>query len=316
MNNIVATAGTIAKSAVSNTRFLMGKVKFTAKQKSPEALLILGIGCLVGGAVLACRNSFKAKEIIDDALYEQDVLDEHVEEFGYSELTTPEYIAARKADIKKQVVWSCIKLYTIPVLLGIAGIAGCTGSHVILSKRNVALAAGYTALERSFTEYRSRVKDVLGEEAETALYTGAPIDISTVKDGKKKTIHIDERASIDQFSRVFDESSTEFSKLRSVSASALENQTSILRIQGYFNELLNKRGNVCINEVYDAFGWPRVAEGCNRGWVKKDRHDDSIFIDFGLGTNDEAHRLFMNKKERNVLLLFNVQPGLMSDNMK
>jgi hypothetical protein len=68
--------------------------------------------------------------------------------------------------------------------------------------------------------------------------------------------------------------------------------------------MLQSRGHVFLNEIYDLIGVPRTQAGSVVGWVKD--HGDN-YIDFGIfdGRTQEA-RDFVNGYERNILLDFNV----------
>jgi hypothetical protein len=68
--------------------------------------------------------------------------------------------------------------------------------------------------------------------------------------------------------------------------------------------MLQARGHVFLNEVYDALGIPRSQAGAVVGWV---RGQGDGYIDFGLfnSENDRA-RDFVNGYERSILLDFNV----------
>ena len=54
-------------------------------------------------------------------------------------------------------------------MLGAASIASILASHNIMKKRNVALAAAYAAVDKSFKDYRDRVIERFGEQVEKEL---------------------------------------------------------------------------------------------------------------------------------------------------
>lgn len=61
--------------------------------------------------------------------------------------------------------------------------------------------------------------------------------------------------------------------------------------QNYFNDCLRLRGNVFLNEIYDALGFDRTERGALGGWLRgredveiqivKTNPDGSILINFG-----------------------------------
>lgn len=62
-----------------------------------------------------------------------------------------------------------VKLYAPAVVLGTISIAGIVASNNILRKRNVALAAAYATVDKSFKEYRSRVVERFGDDVDKEL---------------------------------------------------------------------------------------------------------------------------------------------------
>ena len=71
------------------------------------------------------------------------------------------------------------------------------------------------------------------------------------------------------------------------------------------NDLLNLRGHVFLNEVYDALGIPRTSAGAVVGWVLNGGGDN--YIDFGIyDASVEKRRDFVNGRESSIFLDFNV----------
>ena len=76
----------------------------------------------------------------------------------------------------------------------------------------------------------------------------------------------------------------------------------------YANEMLESRGHLYLNEVYDMLGIPRSKAGQVVGWVfDKNNPDVDNYVDFGIyDLHNEDNRRFVNGKERVILLDFNV----------
>ena len=58
---------------------------------------------------------------------------------------------------------------TVKTILKIGGIFAATQVYEVLVKRNIALAAAYTAVDKSFKEYRGRVIERFGKELDREL---------------------------------------------------------------------------------------------------------------------------------------------------
>lgn len=80
--------------------------------------------------------------------------------------------------------------------------------------------------------------------------------------------------------------------------------------QKYANNMLQTRGHIFLNEIYDLLGIPRTKAGAVMGWVDdKDHPGDINYVDFGLYS--ERNRDFINGFENTVLLDFNVNGNIL-----
>ena len=116
------------------------------------------------------------------------------------------------------------KLYAPSVLLGAASITSILASHNIMKKRNVALAAAYAAVDKSFKDYRGRVLERFGEQVEKELrYNIKAQEIEeTVTDGKGKEKTVKKTADVAEagwdpskyspYAKIFDESHPDWRK--------------------------------------------------------------------------------------------------------
>ena len=76
----------------------------------------------------------------------------------------------------------------------------------------------------------------------------------------------------------------------------------LLDAQQYFDSLLQVRGHLFLNEVYDRLGIPRTTIGQLVGWVYS---DENSHVDFGLNLNNE-NKMFMRGEIATAFLTFNV----------
>lgn len=284
------------------------KVGFKMKKASPEILVAAGIAGVVTSTVMACKATTKAGDVITDHNNEMDKIRQA------SELEDVEYTEedARKDTVivYTQTVVKFIKLYGPSVLLGAASITCIVGSHNILRKRNVALAAAYTAVDKGFKEYRGRVVERFGEELDKELrynikakeFEETTVDAKGKEKTVKNTVSVADPNEFSDYARIFDESCSGWSKDPEYNMMFLKQQ------QNWANDILKSKGHLFLNEVYDMLGFPRSKAGQVVGWIyDEDCPAGDNFVDFGIyNINYEKARDFVNGYERSIILDFNV----------
>ena len=285
------------------------KAGFQLKKHSPEILLATGVVGVVGSAVMACKATTKVNDILDEAKELVDAV--------HSVANDPEREEYSEADGKKaiSIVYArtglkFVKLYGPSVLLGAASIGCILASNNIIRKRNVALAAAYSAIDSSFKGYRSRVIDRFGEELDRELRYNIKAkeveEIVTNEDGTKqtikKTVEVADPNLNSDYAKFFDEACAGWSKNPEDNLYFLKCQ------QNWANERLKAKGHLFLNEVYDMLDIPRTKAGNVVGWVYDEVHPiGDNFVDFGIyDINNPAKRRFVNGDERSILLDFNV----------
>ena len=127
-----------------------GKVGLKLKKHSPEILIAAGVVGTVTSAVMACKATTKAGDIVEKM--KKDLDDIH----KASELEDVDYT---EEDIKKDttIVYAqtgikFAKLYGPSVILGTASIVSIRAGHNITRKRNAALTAAYAGVNKCFNE--------------------------------------------------------------------------------------------------------------------------------------------------------------------
>lgn len=289
-------------TAIKNTAIgIVGKGKFVIQKYSPEILLGSGIVGVLSGTVLACKATMKVDEVMET--YEEKV--NKIEKASSLNLENYTDEDSKKDHLiaKTQLVIDFAKLYAPAVVCEIGGIVCICSSYGILKKRNLALVAAYSAVQEAFESYRKRVIEEFGEETDKLIKNGARKEKATVigEDGKKKKqdviVGYDEWTP-SGYARFFDESNPYWVK------NAEKNLIFLNLQQSYFNDLLNIRGHVFLNEVYERLGLPHTQAGSIVGW-KKNCGDG--YVDFGIYNAKNPSAVdFVNGYERNILLDFNV----------
>lgn len=284
---MLSIPGAISNALSSNT--------VVAQKASPEVLLVAGIAGMIGGTVLACRATLKMHDILDTAKSDLEVA-KKLDHEDYSEQDRSRDISL----IYFQSSVKTVKVYAPAVIVTGLSIAALMSSHRILSNRNLALTAAYSALDQGFRQYRARVVDKYGEDEDRELRYGTErVQIVDEETKRKKTVT---RVGTDLpsiYSRFFDEGCGPWSKDPSV------NRYFLLAQQSYWCDVLKSRGHVFLNEVYLSLDLPHSTEGAVVGWVMGAGGDD--YVDFGIfdgGT--QRIRDFWNGREGAILLDFNV----------
>ena len=289
------------------------KVGFKLKKHSPEILVVAGVIGTVTSAVMACKATLKVNDVIDETKETIETIHDCIGK-GLKTADGEEYTqeVANKdlVIVYIQTGWKFAKLYGPAVLLGVASIGCMVGSNHILRKRNIALGAAFTAMDKSFKEYRGRVIEKFGKDLDRELRfnTKAKQIEETVVDenGKESTVTktveiVDPNVTHSIYSVVFCEGNTGWTK------NAELNKVFLLQQQNYANDKLRLNGVLTLNEVYDMIGAPRTAYGQLAGWVYTE--DSSVgdnFVDFGIfDINSEKKCDFINGIERSIILDFN-----------
>lgn len=269
-----------------------GRQVLTLKKDSPHIFFVAGIAGVGVATVLACRATLKLSDTLDEIQDEIQVAKTHKMEDDGLQKQNMAYIYSKGA-------LKLSKLYAPSIIIGAASLTALTGSHVQLSRRNASLMAAYAVMQEAYDNYRERVKEELGEEKELDIHRG-------LKDGKidgsKELVKIGDPNKLSPYSRIFDEYSVEWRKDPELNKLFVQCQ------QNYANNLLQARGHLFLNEVYDMLGLDRSSAGAVVGWVIGKEGDN--YVDFGMY---DAHNTgFVNGWERSVVLDFNVD-GIIYD---
>lgn len=278
------------------------KTSSKAKKHSPEILMVVGITGVVVSTVMACRATTKLDPILVES---KDTLNR---------------VKKKSEDNRKEVALVYVqtgakvaKLYAPSVMLGVLSITSILASNDILKKRNMALAAAYTAVDTGFKEYRSRVVERFGEEVDHELRFNAKArkveEIVVDENGKekkvKKTVNVVEINEETDVARYFD------NRCKGWERDHGYNMTFLSMQQSYANDKLKALDGqpLFLNDIYDELGIKRSRRGQIVGWryVKNNPIGDNE-VDFGIR---EVYREVFNEKtgekdlEMTILLDFN-----------
>jgi len=282
----------------SNKLTLMaGRATALAQKHSPDILFALGLSGMIGSAVLAGKASTKFEEtkahtqgIIDADIFQLE--DERaagkIDDVQFKKGLGLTYIEAG-------TIWA--KLYGPAFILGLASATALTTGHIQSRKRLSSALAAYGVLERGYSAYRNRVVEKLGQEQDDEFRFGFPEKRSyksVDESGKKKTVKHNWHPEQADKSALFDEFNLNWRNDPGLNLYFLKAE------QAHLNDLLNSRGHVFLNEVWDALGIQRTPMGALTGWVKG--REDGVTSVIDLGLYETRNQAFIDGHEASCMI--------------
>lgn len=306
----------IFSSAAKFGSNLIQKVKF----RSPELLIGAGVAGLVVAAVVAVRRGVRwhtaAKaEIVHDL--------EMIKKAEGSPQYTREDRVRDYAQAIGKGVWSFTQIYGPSVAVGVASVVSILAGTGILKGRLAAMTSAAATAQAALERYRSRVREKLGEDADYEFAYEVSAKKAKIKheDGTKEslvTYHLvpssGEWMAASPYSRLWDENAMEWCANRDIQFLTLRS------LENHFNQELNARGVVFLNDVYKALGLPMSKDAALVGWIKDyekpkmaklaselGRVPGDGVISFGVFENESpSARAYLAGDDNRVVLDFNV----------
>lgn len=215
----------------------------------------------------------------------------------------------------KALSFEVLKAIWPSLVSGGATTALIISSHNILQKRYLGAVAAYTSVSAALMEYRARVADKIGKDAELELITGTKtteiVDVITDKKGNEKTkvSKVKESAETPNPEIIlFDKSSPYFRE-----GYPELNLLFLRKLEEDFTKMLKAKDRVFLNEIRDSFGYPETAEGQIIGWVNDDLDplcdcavDFGVFDKNGFPLETDNVKDFVNGKNDFIYLNLNL----------
>jgi hypothetical protein len=268
-----------------------------ARKVSPTGLLILGLGGIVVGTVMACNATLKVEEIIDTADEKMDNIESIHADEAYKDRYSERDYQKDKMLVKVRTIKSLVKIYGPAVLVMVVSGAAIVGGHHILTVRNAGLAAGLKVVSAAFEKYRGRVVLAEGQAKDDEYRYGIVqkqiTETVTDEDGKekkvKKAVNFSEETEGSMYARYFQPGNPSWGN------NLDDNLYFIQLAQNHANDLIKSReivsgrgknrkvkpGHVFLNEVYESLNLPHSDIGALVGWVRGSEVGDKD-IDFGI----------------------------------
>lgn len=242
---------------------------FTLKEHSPGIFMAVGAVGTVVGTVVACKATTK----LDDILATASEKVAQIKDFD-PEMIEDDGIEYTEQDRKKDLVLTytktgidILKLYGPAIAIMAMSLSSILVANNILKKRNFAMMAAYTALDKSFKEYRSRVVSKYGEAIDEEIRYGLEKRKTTEKvtdeNGKTKNVKKDVLVATAN-----DDTLIEFSDISSYWDSVMDYNIAFARArQALMNDILIANGYLFMNQVKEAFDLPVDASDYQKGWL-------------------------------------------------
>ena len=232
-----------------------------------------GIACFAVSVATAARAAIKTKEIKEEYNANASIIATNdqtgmVKDFETGEMKqyTDEQAKADMRKLKRHTAGRIALAWMPPVLGFAAGTGLVLRSHHVMVKTNVGLAAALKTAEASLDEYRKRVENKMGTEAEQNLYDGVETVKKKGKKGEEPTVervHTD--FPVSRYGRIlgrdyverdadWDNTSDDYNKRR------------VKQVEDTANRKLRRVGKITLNEVYDALGLAPTDDGDVVGW--------------------------------------------------
>lgn len=208
---------------------------------SPLILTVVGVAGTIGTAVLAAKASFKAAKLIE---VQQTIED------TYQDNNHPHEPYDQMGPVEKaKLVWP---LYIPTVVSGCATVAAIVTLNHIGTRRAAALAAAYAVSDRAFTEYKEKVREIVGEKKEEKVRDSLAQDRLDANPVSRNQVIItsgDVLCYESYTGRYF-----------------MSDAESIRRAENKLNSILINDGFASLGELYDELGLPRTSDCEDLGW--------------------------------------------------
>ena len=224
--------------------------KFVKKNAS-TILTVVGSAGVVATAVLSVKATPKAMRLLENAKEEKK---EDLTVMEKVKIAGPAYIPA--------------------VLTGVGTVACIFGANILNQRQQAAMSSAYALLDNSYRNYRNKVKELYGEDAD------GKVKEELAKDKyKEQDIEVSDGKQLyyDEYSERYFEATSE----------------QMLRAENVINRRMMETSGAYLNEWYELVGLERTDYGDYMGWSSCelydmywsswfDIHKEKVIMDDGL----------------------------------
>lgn len=210
---------------------LLNHSKLFLKRNSSTILTCVGGAGTIATAVLAVKATPKAMKLLD-----------HAKEEKGEDLTKVEIV---------KVAW---KPYIPAVITGASTLACIFGANILNKRQQAALTSAYALLDNSYKEYKKKVGELYGEDAD-----------QRIREEIAKDKYVEENISVSDNKQLFYD---QFSGRYFESTAA-----DVIRAEYEMNRRLSTFSGAYLNEFYELIGLPAVNYGDHLGWSGAEIYD-------------------------------------------
>ena len=203
---------------------LLNSSKLFLRRNSPTILTFLGAAGVVATSIAAAKATPKAMALLEKTKEEKG---EELTKLEIVKVAGPAYIPA--------------------VAIGASTIACIFGANALNKKTQASIMSAYALLDTSYKQYKSKVKELYGENSDQNVKKEIAKDKF-----KDNDIHINNEKIL-----FFD-----FYSLRYFEST----ERLVLKAENRVNELLKLYGRASLNDFYESLGMPTAYTGCELWW--------------------------------------------------
>ena len=202
----------------------VNRVMLFCRRNASTILTCVGGAGVVATSVMAVRATPKAMRLLEEAKQEKG---EELTKLESVRIAGPAYIPA--------------------ILVGASTIACIFGANVLNKRQQAAMASAYALLDSSYKEYKNKVKELYGDDANAHIQAEIAQDKYEVGD---ISVEPDKQLFYDEFSGRYFESTME----------------DVLRAEYAVNKQIAEWGSAYLNDFYELAGVPTTDYGDYLGW--------------------------------------------------
>ena len=207
------------------SRFLQQTGQFL-KHNSSTILTCVGAIGVVATAITAVKATPKAMALVEEAEKEKG-----------EELTTMEKVRVAGP------------AYIPSVAIGVSTIGCVFGANVLSQRNQASLVSAYAFLDNSYKQYKKKVAELYGEEANDRIYASIAED-RYVENKRPVTFDDNVRTYFDVYTMQYFEAT----------------EVEVLAAAKRLNQIYKRDGIVSLNEYYELLGLPTTDAGYEVGW--------------------------------------------------